>query len=156
MISSLAAGFVVGTNQKNSSLPLVWSIGNKPAYDSPMSKWTSGSAEPLTAKGFVALVRYEAVECLDESVEADPGELFRLRRSYLACFREVPASASSRRETKTRRALEISMIEGRQGNSKTEAKPKQRGRGRTNKRCLKVPMLVTWPVFMQIGLPLHR
>jgi hypothetical protein len=38
MISSLAAGFVVGTNQKNNSLLLVSSIGSRPAYDSPMSK----------------------------------------------------------------------------------------------------------------------
>jgi len=65
MISSLAAGFVVVTNQKNNSLSLVWSIGSRPAYDSPMSKFTSGRAEPLTAKGSVALVRKEEVDCFE-------------------------------------------------------------------------------------------
>src|SRR3954451_8317667 len=109
MISSLAAGFVVGTNQKNNSLSLVSSIGSRPAYDSPMSKLTSGSAEPLTAKGLVALVRKEEVACLERKPDAALEKLFRLRRSYLACFLEGLASISKRTEDKIRRALESSI-----------------------------------------------
>lgn len=50
VISSAAAGFVEGKNQKKSSRVSLGEleIGNSPAYDSPMSKGTSGMPEPFT------------------------------------------------------------------------------------------------------------
>lgn len=80
-----------------------------------MSKFTSGRAEPLTAKGFVALVRKEEVDCLERRSEAALGKQFKLRRSYLACFLEGLASASNRNEDKTRKALESSIVVMRRG-----------------------------------------
>jgi hypothetical protein len=49
-ISSSASVFSDGKNQKyNSRVSFVFfEIGNKPAYDSPISKFTSGIADPLT------------------------------------------------------------------------------------------------------------
>ena len=51
VISSLASGLVEGKNQKYNSLDSLAAedIGRRPAYDSPISKSTSGIPEPLTA-----------------------------------------------------------------------------------------------------------
>ena len=60
VISSLAAGFSDGKNQKYSSRVSFGSdeIGRRPAYDSPISKSTSGIAVPSTANSRTILVAY--------------------------------------------------------------------------------------------------
>ena len=65
VISSEATGFSDGKNQKYSSWVSfrAWEIGSKPAYDSPMSKSTSGMPVPLTANSVRSVRRLHPTTC---------------------------------------------------------------------------------------------
>lgn len=104
VISSLASGLDDGKNQKyNSRVSFeAEEMGRRPAYDSPMSKLTSGIAVPLTANSFGKIqfslftrqgfrLLYFAIEGSDTMIDVFVSDVRKTVESPAAMAASTPA-----------------------------------------------------------------